>query len=83
MKVIQNETPATQETQEVVNIDTILMREVGQFGPYQKRVLAVAVVASMIAAFAANEYLFTTARIRTRWLNATSRLVKQCFLNTW
>lgn len=66
MKVIQNEELDTQEPQEVVNIETILLRELGQFGLYQKRVFAVAVVAAMIAALAANEYLFTTARISTR-----------------
>lgn len=65
-KVIKNENPVPEESQEVVNIETILVREVGQFGRYQKRVFAIAVLATIITAIAANEYLFTTARITTR-----------------
>lgn len=65
-KVTETEVPDTQETQDDVNIETILVREVGQFGRYQQRVFLVALLVSMTSAITANEYLFTAARIPTR-----------------
>lgn len=62
----KNEVSDTHETENIVNIEKILVDEVGQFGRYQQRVFAVALLVAMMAAFSGNEYLFTTARIRTR-----------------
>ncbi|XP_030020471.2 organic cation transporter protein isoform X2 [Manduca sexta] len=57
------ETPRTK-----VDLDTILVEELGQFGRYQLRTLALAAGLVIFAAWAATEYVFTTARISTRCL---------------
>lgn len=49
-----------------VDLDTILIEELGQFGQYQLRMLLLAIVVVIFAAWAAVEYIFTTARINTR-----------------
>lgn len=49
-----------------VDLDTILVEELGQFGPYQLRILLLAIVVVIFGAWAAVEYIFTTARINTR-----------------
>lgn len=49
-----------------VDLDHILVNEVGQFGRYQLITLALAALPIIFSAFAAGEYIFTTARIPTR-----------------
>lgn len=49
-----------------VDVDSILINEIGQFGRFQLRTLALAAVGVIFAAFHA-EYVFTTARINTRF----------------
>lgn len=49
-----------------VDLDTILEEELGQFGLYQLRMVLLAVVVVIFGAWAAVEYIFTTARINTR-----------------
>lgn len=49
-----------------VDLDTILVEEIGQFGWYQLRTFALAIVIVIFGAWAANEFIFTTARINTR-----------------
>ncbi|KPJ16068.1 Organic cation transporter protein [Papilio machaon] len=51
-----------------IDLDTILVEEIGQFGWYQFRTLLLAVLMVIFAAWAASEYVFTTARISTRCL---------------
>ncbi|XP_045769741.1 organic cation transporter protein-like [Maniola jurtina] len=51
-----------------VNLDNILVEEIGQFGRYQIRTLTLTVVVMIFVAWAATEYIFTTARIATRCL---------------
>lgn len=54
--------------QKIVNLDKILVEEIGQIGPYQLRILGLSVIVVIFAAWAASEYVFTTARIETRYL---------------
>lgn len=49
-----------------VDLDTILIEELGQFGRYQLITLALAALPVIFSAFAAGEYIFTTARIPSR-----------------
>lgn len=49
-----------------VDLDTILVDEIGQFGWFQLKTLILAVVLVIFAAWGASEYVFTTARISTR-----------------
>lgn len=49
-----------------VDLDTILVEELGQFGVYQLRIVLLAIVVVTFGAWAAVEYIFTTARISTR-----------------
>lgn len=56
----------TEKTRDVVDLDRILIEEVGQFGPYQLRNLMLAAVIGIFTAFAASEYVFTTARVPSR-----------------
>ncbi|CAH2047625.1 unnamed protein product, partial [Iphiclides podalirius] len=51
-----------------VDLDTILVEEIGQFGWYQLRTLVLSALMVVFAAWAASEYVFTTARISTRCL---------------
>ncbi|KAI5633324.1 major facilitator superfamily domain-containing protein [Phthorimaea operculella] len=57
-----------QQKRKVVDLDTILTEELGQFGWYQARMMLLAFVIVMFSAWAAVEYIFTTARIETRCL---------------
>lgn len=50
-----------------VNLDRILIEEIGEIGPYQLRILALSVIVVIFAAWAATEYIFTTSRITTRY----------------
>ncbi|CAK1585779.1 unnamed protein product [Parnassius mnemosyne] len=45
-----------------VDLDTILVQEIGQFGWYQFRTWLLSVVVVIFAAWASSEYVFTTAR---------------------
>lgn len=49
-----------------MDLDRILVEEVGQFGPYQLRNLLLAAIIAIFTAFAASEYVFTTARVPSR-----------------
>lgn len=49
-----------------IDLDTILVEEIGQFGWFQLRVLVTVVVLVIFAAWGASEFVFTTARISTR-----------------
>ncbi|CAH2241429.1 organic cation transporter protein-like [Pararge aegeria] len=51
-----------------VNLDNILVEEIGQFGRYQVRTLILTLVVIIFGAWGATEYIFTTARIKTRCL---------------
>lgn len=49
-----------------VDLDNILVEEVGQFGKYQIVTLLLAAFPVIFSAFASGEYIFTTARIPAR-----------------
>lgn len=49
-----------------VNLDTVLIEAIGQFGRYQLRTLFLAVVLSIFTSFSSMEFVFSTARINTR-----------------
>ncbi|XP_014357110.2 organic cation transporter protein [Papilio machaon] len=51
-----------------VDLDRILVEEVGQFGRYQIVTLLLAALPVIFSAFASGEYIFTTSRIPTRCL---------------
>ncbi|XP_047990124.1 organic cation transporter protein-like [Leguminivora glycinivorella] len=51
-----------------IDLDKILVDEIGQFGWFQLRTWALAALAVMFGGFCASEYVFTTARINTRCL---------------
>lgn len=53
------------KVEEKLDLDTILINEVGQFGRFQLRTLMLTAIGVVFAAFHA-EYVFTTARINTR-----------------
>ncbi|XP_041980313.1 organic cation transporter protein-like [Aricia agestis] len=56
------------QTHEKVDLDKILVEEVGQFGKYQILTVLLAALPVIFSAFAAGEYIFTTARIPSRCL---------------
>lgn len=49
-----------------IDLDYILVQEVGQLGKYQIITLLLASVPVIFSAFAAGEFVFTTARIPSR-----------------
>ncbi|CAG9136523.1 unnamed protein product [Plutella xylostella] len=49
-----------------VDLDRILVEELGQFGRYQLRTFLLCILLVIFVAFSASEYVFTTSRIRTR-----------------
>ncbi|XP_072933033.1 organic cation transporter protein-like [Epargyreus clarus] len=49
-----------------IDLDTILVEELGQLGRYQVRVVLLAVLAVIFIGWTTNEFVFTAARIRTR-----------------
>lgn len=49
-----------------VDLDTILVEELGQFGWYQARTVALAALVVIFGGIASSEYVFTTSRINTR-----------------
>ncbi|XP_026744636.1 organic cation transporter protein-like [Trichoplusia ni] len=51
-----------------MDLDTLLIEEIGQFGRFQFRTFVLALVMVIFSAWAAVEYMFTTARISTRCL---------------
>lgn len=56
----------TSETEREVDLDTILVEEIGQFGKYQLKTFLLSVILVLFIAWGAVEYVFTTARISTR-----------------
>ncbi|XP_069358096.1 organic cation transporter protein-like [Maniola hyperantus] len=51
-----------------LNLDNVLVEEIGQFGRYQIRTLLLISIVLVFAGWSATEYIFTTARIKTRCL---------------
>lgn len=49
-----------------INLDTILVNEIGQFGKFQFKTLVLAIIIAIFASWGSTEYVFTTARINTR-----------------
>lgn len=62
---MQKDSKNEHPVKEKVDLDTILINEIGQFGKYQIRTLALATIGVIFSAFH-GEYVFTTARIPTR-----------------
>ncbi|CAH2241428.1 organic cation transporter protein-like [Pararge aegeria] len=56
------------EEQRKINLDTILIEDIGQFGMYQFRILVLTCIMVIFIAFSAMEFIFSTARINTRCL---------------
>lgn len=50
----------------MVDLDTILVQEVGQFGWFQARAVVLGLIVTIFLSYGTNEYVFTTARIRSR-----------------
>lgn len=63
---IANNNEADKKTK-AINLDRILIEEIGEIGPYQLRILALSVIVVIFAGWAATEYIFTTSRITTRY----------------
>lgn len=55
-----------EEPKKAMDLDTILVNEIGQFGWFQLRILGLSISMAIFAAWAAAEFNFTTARIPTR-----------------
>lgn len=51
-----------------ITLDTILVNEIGQFGKFQLRAVILAAIIAIFSAWGASEYVFTTARITTRFV---------------
>ena len=54
------------EYERKMELDDILVEEIGQFGRYQLRTFLLSVLLVLFVAWSAVEYMFTTARISTR-----------------
>lgn len=63
-----NEEKGASGSHKPVDLDNILVEEVGQFGKYQIVTLLLAAFPVIFSAFASGEYIFTTARIPARCL---------------
>ncbi|XP_059057507.1 organic cation transporter protein-like [Achroia grisella] len=66
-----------------VDLDTILIRELGQFGLFQLKTLLLAVIMVIFASWGANEYIFTTSRINTRCLIPECDAEEPVFAPSW
>ncbi|XP_075975357.1 organic cation transporter protein-like [Anticarsia gemmatalis] len=53
---------------EKVDLDYVLVNEIGQFGKFQLKTLVLAVIIAIFMSWGATEYVFTTSRISTRCL---------------
>lgn len=51
-----------------IDLDTILLEDIGQFGWFQLRTVALCALAVIFSGLASSEFVFTTARINTRCL---------------
>lgn len=71
------------EKRKKVDLDTILVEELGQFGLYQLRIVLLAVVVVIFGAWAAVEYIFTTARINTRSVKCSNKSYKFSNERVW
>lgn len=56
----------TPDVEPKMDLDKILVEEIGQFGRYQLRTCLLSVLLVIFAAWGAVEYVFTTSRITTR-----------------
>lgn len=65
-KVEEGEERKTGQGPPTIDLDYILVEEVGQFGKYQLITLLLATLPVIFSAFASGEYIFTVARIPTR-----------------
>ncbi|CAB3255004.1 unnamed protein product [Arctia plantaginis] len=65
MNNAENEDPET-EIIGKVTLDTIFVKEIGQFGKFQLKTVCLAAIIAIFASWGATEYVFTTARINTR-----------------
>lgn len=61
----ENEDPES-EIMEQVTLDSIFVKEIGQFGRFQLKTVFLAAIIAIFASWGATEYVFTTARISTR-----------------
>jgi hypothetical protein len=50
----------------ISNLDQILIKEVGQCGRFQLRVIALCALVALFSGFDGNLYIFTFAQVRTR-----------------
>ncbi|XP_073955081.1 organic cation transporter protein-like [Choristoneura fumiferana] len=58
----------TLKNDDEVSLDRILVEEVGQFGMFQLRVIALCALVALFAGLATNDYVFTFAKVNTRCL---------------
>lgn len=71
------------ELKKGIDVDEILVDEVGQFGKYQVVMLLLAAAPIIFAAWASGEYIFTTARISTRCLISQCESEPPVFVASW
>lgn len=64
----EGEKRGTGQVPTTIDLDYILVEEVGQFGKYQLTTLLLAAIPVIFAAFASGEFVFTTARIPSRYV---------------
>ena len=62
----QNNDKVSPEPDRKIDLDTILVEEIGQFGWYQLRTFLLSFLLVIFVAWSAVEYMFTTSRINTR-----------------
>ncbi|XP_052749988.1 organic cation transporter protein-like [Galleria mellonella] len=66
-----------------VDLDTILVQELGQFGLFQLKTVILAVIMVIFSSWGANEYVFTTSRINTRCLIPECDAAEPEFSPSW
>lgn len=66
MTASSNDVASQASGERQVELDTLLVEEIGQFGRYQFRTFLLASVIPVFSAWSLFSYVFTTARIPTR-----------------
>ncbi|KAL4709508.1 hypothetical protein ACJJTC_007239 [Scirpophaga incertulas] len=61
----KEDTSTTKENSQI-DLDTILVNEIGQFGWFQARTILLAIILVIFCAWSSAQYVFSTARITTR-----------------